>query len=363
MAQVVLENVTKKFRHVTAIDGLSFTVRDGEFFVLLGPTGAGKTTTLRCIAGLEKPDEGNIFIDSKNVTGWAPAERDTSLVFQRYSLYPYYTVRQNLEFPLRPKVRGLSAPERTSCVLKAAKTLRIDSLLERKTKNLSGGEMQRVAIGRAIVRDPKVFLMDEPLSNLDAKLREILRAELKSLQLDLGATFLYVTHDHVEAMTMADRIGILDHGKIVQTGMPYEVYNYPKNLYVASLIGSPVMNFFDAFIQGDRMKAEGGLFEVSLEEGVRERLKGHAGAVRIGVRAEDMHRTAENGIKGRIYGIENLGTGKIVTFKVNDHIFRATVGPEYDLPMGSEVGFAFAQDRLHFFDKDSGENLFTCDRG
>ena len=266
MAQITLENVTKTFGHITAIKNLSLTIHDGEFFVLLGPTGAGKTTTLRCIAGLERPEKGNIFIDSQSVIRWAPAERDVALVFQYYSLYPHYTVRQNLEFPLRPKIRNLSAEEIASRVLKVAKTLRIDHLLERKTENLSGGEMQRVAIGRAIVRDPKVFLMDEPLSNLDAKLREILRTELKSLQLDLGATFLYVTHDQVEAMTMGDRIGILGRGKIVQIGTPYDAYNHPKNLYVASLIGSPVMNFFDAFIQDRLLKADNNLFELALED-------------------------------------------------------------------------------------------------
>jgi multiple sugar transport system ATP-binding protein len=362
VAQITLENVTKSFGQITAIKDLSLIINDGEFFVLLGPTGAGKTTTLRCIAGLERPEKGNIFIDSQSVIRWTPAERDVALVFQYYSLYPHYTVRQNLEFPLRPKIRNLSAKEISSRVLKAAKTLRIDHLLDRKTENLSGGEMQRVAIGRAIVRDPKVFLMDEPLSNLDAKLREILRTELKSLQLDLGATFLYVTHDQVEAMTMGDRIGILGRGEIVQIGTPYDAYNHPKNLYVASLIGSPVMNFFDAFIQDTLLKADNNLFELALENSTIQRIKGYNGAVRIGIRAEDIHMPAEKGIKGRIYGIENLGMEKIVAFKVKDHTFRSTVDPKYDFHMDADVGFAFAQDRLHFFDKDSGKNLFHFEK-
>ncbi len=202
MAHVLLENLTKKFGSATAIKNLNLEIHDGEFFVLLGPTGAGKTTTLRCIAGLEKPDAGNIHIDHQIVNGWGPAERDVALVFQYYSLYPNYTVRQNLEFPLKSKIRNLTTADIEQRMRKAAKTLQIEHLLDRKTDKLSGGEMQRVAIGRAIVRNPKIFLMDEPLSNLDAKLREMLRSELKDLQMNLGATFLYVTHDQVEGMTM-----------------------------------------------------------------------------------------------------------------------------------------------------------------
>ncbi|MBW2705512.1 MAG: sugar ABC transporter ATP-binding protein, partial [Deltaproteobacteria bacterium] len=210
MAQVTLENLTKKFKSVTAVKNLSIDIRDQEFFVLLGPTGAGKTTTLRCIAGLEKPNAGTINIAGQNVNDWGPAERDVAIVFQYYSLYPHYTVKQNLEFPLKSKIRKISPEEMNQRIAKVSKTLQIDHLLDRKTDKLSGGEMQRVAIGRAIVREPRIFLMDEPLSNLDAKLREVLRSELKDLQMNLGATFLYVTHDQVEAMTMGERIGILN---------------------------------------------------------------------------------------------------------------------------------------------------------
>ena len=232
MARVSIQGLTKKFGVVTALDDISLEIRDREFFVLLGHTGAGKTTTLRCIAGLEKPDYGDIFIDHHNVTNWGPAERDVALVFQYYSLYPHYTVRQNLEFPLKSKIRKTPLDEMNQRVKHAAQTLQIEHLLDRKTDKLSGGEMQRVAIGRAIVREPKIFLMDEPLSNLDAKLRELLRSELKSLQMNLGATFLYVTHDQVEAMTMGERIGVLSQGKLIQIGTPYEVYNFPFDTYV-----------------------------------------------------------------------------------------------------------------------------------
>ena len=195
MASVALERITKKFGRHTALNELTLAVQDGEFFVLLGPTGAGKTTTLRLIAGLEAPDAGSIGIGGTDVGAWSAAERDVALVFQYYSLYPHYSVRQNLEFPLRSKHRRIAPAEIEERVMRAARTLRIEHLLERKTDRLSGGEMQRVSIGRAIVRQPRLFLMDEPLSNLDAKLRELLRAELKDLQMKLGATFLYVTHD------------------------------------------------------------------------------------------------------------------------------------------------------------------------
>src|SRR3954462_417151 len=245
MAHLALSSITKKFGRHTALAGLDLEIADAEFFVLLGPTGAGKTTTLRLIAGLEKPDQGSIRIGGEDVASWSAAQRDVALVFQYYSLYPHYTVRQNLEFPLKAKHRRLSAQEIGERVGKVAKTLRIDHLLERKTDRLSGGEMQRVSIGRAIVRKPRGFLMDEPLSNLDAKLREALRTELKNLQMTLGATFLFVTHDQIEAMSMGDKVGILNAGSIVQVGPPQQIYNEPRDVFVASFVGSPTMNLIE----------------------------------------------------------------------------------------------------------------------
>ena len=357
MAHIKLEDLTKRFGRVTAIKRLNFEIHDKEFFVLLGPTGAGKTTTLRCISGLEKPNDGSIYIDKQNVDGLGPAERDVALVFQYYSLYPHYTVKQNLEFPLKSKIRNFTAQEINQRVTKAAKTLQIDHLLSRKTDKLSGGEMQRVAIGRAIVRDPKIFLMDEPLSNLDAKLREILRSELKGLQMNLGATFLYVTHDQVEAMTMGERIGVLHKGKLLQIGTPYEVYNSPVNRFVAEFVGTPTMNLFSSTVHDSRLIVTRDKFEIKLTQKTLNRLKGFDGEIDIGIRSEDITLSSENGIEARIYGIENMGMAKIITLKLADFLLKATVDADISVQLDTIIRFQMNQDKLHFFNKATGENL------
>ena len=359
MAHIKLEDLTKRFGRVTAIKRLNLDIHDKEFFVLLGPTGAGKTTTLRCISGLEKPNDGSIYIDKQSVDSLGPAERDVALVFQYYSLYPHYTVKQNLEFPLKSKIRNFTTQEINQRVTKAAKTLQIDHLLSRKTDKLSGGEMQRVAIGRAIVRDPKIFLMDEPLSNLDAKLREILRSELKGLQMNLGATFLYVTHDQVEAMTMGERIGVLRKGKLLQIGTPYEVYNNPVNRFVAEFIGTPTMNLFSSIIHDSRLIVTRDKFEIKLTQKTLNRLKGFDGEIDIGIRSEDITLSSENGIESRIYGIENMGMAKIVTLKLEDFLLKATVDADIDIDLDTIVRFQMNQDKLHFFNKATGENLLA----
>jgi len=357
LAQVTIENLTKKFKNITAVRNLSIDIKDQEFFVLLGPTGAGKTTTLRCIAGLEKTDGGTIKIAGQNVNDWGPAERDVAIVFQYYSLYPHYTVKQNLEFPLKSKIRKITPEERELRVTKVARTLQIDHLMDRKTDKLSGGEMQRVAIGRAIVREPRIFLMDEPLSNLDAKLREVLRAELKGLQMNLGATFLYVTHDQVEAMTMGERIGLLNKGRLIQVGTPYEIYNNPINTYVAEFVGTPAINLFDGLIQESRVVIIKDEFELALDQSTLNRLNGFTGEVKIGIRSEDLELAVEKGTEGRIYGVEDMGMGKIVTIKINDHLLRATVDSKYHFEIDANVRFQMNTEKLHFFDKDSGRNL------
>jgi multiple sugar transport system ATP-binding protein len=246
MAEVVLDNVTKRFGATAALDAMSLTVPDGAFVVLLGPTGAGKTTTLRLIAGLERPDAGTISIAGAVVNDWTPAQRNVAMVFQQYSLYPHLTVRENLAFPLRsPALR--TPPDRIAArVAEVAEVLRIPHKLDNKATALSGGEMQRVSIGRALVRNPQLFLMDEPLSSLDAKLRSDLRLELKRIQQSLGATLLYVTHDQIEAMTMATHVGVLDRGRLVQFGTPREIYENPVSLYVAGRLGLPRINALPA---------------------------------------------------------------------------------------------------------------------
>ena len=288
MAHIELKNVTKTFGNQTALRNLDLEIADGEFFVLLGETGAGKTTTLRLVAGLDKPTEGQVFIDGIDVADWGAAERDVALVLQQYSLYPRYTVRQNLEFPLKSKLRRVPDAEIAERVARVAKTLRIEHLLERKTDRLSGGEMQRVSIGRALVRRPEIFLMDEPLSSLDAKLRAELRVELKRIQSDLVATLLYVTHDQIEAMTMATHVGVLDEGKLVQFGSPREIYENPASVYVATRLGQPRINLLPA----------------SLFSGAP------AGADRIGLRPENIRQGAPASGEGRdavVTRIEHLG--------------------------------------------------------
>jgi multiple sugar transport system ATP-binding protein len=246
MADVSLRDVSKAFGDMQAVDGLTLSIKDGEFVVLLGPTGAGKTTTLRLIAGLERPDSGSIVIDGRDVTRLEPASRDVAFVFQQYSLYPHLTVYENLAFPLRSPARKWSEADIKSRVLEVAKLVRIDHKLENRSTRLSGGEMQRVAIGRALVRKPAIYLMDEPLSSLDARLRGDLRLELKRIQAELGSTMLYVTHDQIEAMTMADRIGILANGRLMQIGTPREIYTEPANLHVAARLGQPAINLLPA---------------------------------------------------------------------------------------------------------------------
>ncbi len=250
MAEVILEQVTRAFAENLALDKVSLTVPDKSFVVLLGPTGAGKTTTLRMVSGLDKPDSGNVIIDGVNANRLTPAQRNVAMVFQQYSLYPHLSVRQNLEFPLKSPLLNTSREEIDRIVTTVAETLQISHKLNSKATELSGGEMQRVSIGRALVRRPNIYLMDEPLSSLDAKLRADLRIELKRIQEDLGATLLYVTHDQIEAMTMATHVGVLDEGRLLQFGAPREIYENPVSIYAASRLGQPRINILPADLFG-----------------------------------------------------------------------------------------------------------------
>jgi multiple sugar transport system ATP-binding protein len=361
VARVSLTGLSKRYGALRAVNALTLDIHDREFFVLLGPTGAGKSTTLRCIAGLDQPEEGDISIAGERVNDWSAAQRDVALVFQQYSLYPNYTVRENLAFPLKSKLRKLSPQQIAERVAKAAATVRITHLLDRRTDRLSGGEMQRVSIGRAIVREPRVFLMDEPLSNLDAKLRELLRAELKGLQQRLETTLIFVTHDQVEAMTMGDRIGVVNKGELIQVGTPHEIYNAPKNTFVASFVGAPAINLFDVALDLSAGTARDGALGFALEPATRARLNTLPVAsdrrVRVGVRPEDVRLIAEGGMAGTIYGAEHHGVEIIAIIQAGSQMLRATIPADSNVAVNQPVQFSFAQDKLHFFDPLTGDGL------
>lgn len=321
MAEVRLEQVEKRFGDVTAIDGFDLTIADGEFVVLLGPTGAGKTTTLRLIAGLEKPDRGRVLIGGQDATGRSAAERNVAFVFQQYSLYPHLSVFDNLAFPLRSPVRKVDEANVRQSVERVAKLLRIEAKLSNKATRLSGGEMQRVAIGRALVRNPSIFLMDEPLSSLDAKLRADLRLELKHIQQDLGATVLYVTHDQIEALTMANRIGVLDHGRLVQIGSPREIYEAPRNIYVATRLGMPAINL--------------------LPPRAFPHHSSPAGTTTIGARTEHVTIARANGsAHAKVEWIEHLGDQNHLHLSVGEHKLVTLVDPEVELAVGDSIDVA-----------------------
>ena len=327
MAEVVLSNLSKSFGRTRAVIDLSLTIADGEFVVVLGPTGAGKTTTLRLIAGIERPEAGTITIGGRRVETLAPAERDVTFVFQQYSLYPHLTARENLAFPLKAPGRAMSRTEIDARVAEVARLVRIDHKLDNRATRLSGGEMQRVAIGRALVREPTIYLMDEPLSSLDAKLRAELRLELKHIQRDLGATILYVTHDQVEAMTMADRIGILEAGRLVQIGTPREIYESPANLHVAARLGQPTINL--------------------VPPGLLPGPPAPSGTRTVGARTEHLTIARDAQGNGRIDWIEHLGDQNHLHVVVGDTRLVALADPYAPVAPGDSVQVSLAHP-LHF---------------
>ena len=322
MAEVRLEQVSRSFGATEAVRNLDMTVADGEFLVLLGPTGAGKTTTLRLVAGLEQADAGRIYIGGRDVTGSPPAPRDVSFVFQQYSLYPHLSVFDNLAFPLRAPGRRWPEASIRARVGEVAELLRIADKLDNRATQLSGGQMQRVAIGRALVRRPNVYLMDEPLSSLDARLRAELRVELKRIQRELGATLIYVTHDQTEALTMASRIGVLDHGRLVQIAAPREIYEDPVDAYVATRLGSPGIN----------------LVPRSLFPGV----SAPAGTVTIGVRTEHLQVRRDPAGVARVTRIEHLGDQNHLHVELGDADVVVLVDPEVRLEKGDAVALELA---------------------
>jgi multiple sugar transport system ATP-binding protein len=319
MAEVILSGVSKRFGTVPAVSRLSLAVGDGEFVVLLGPTGAGKTTTLRVIAGLERPDEGSVVIAGRDVTRTPPAERDLTFVFQQYSLYPHLSVYDNLAFPLRSPVRRVPEAEIKRKVGEIAELLHISQKLGNRATRLSGGEMQRVAIGRALVRRPAVFLMDEPLSSLDAKLRSELRLELKRIQQDMGATIIYVTHDQIEAMTMATRVGVIEQGHLVQVDSPRQIYDDPANVHVAARLGQPGINL--------------------LPRGMFPDMATPAGAHTIGVRTEHLRisKSLNGSAKGKVSWIEHLGDRNHLHVRIADTEVVTLADPDSGLHVGDDV--------------------------
>jgi multiple sugar transport system ATP-binding protein len=329
MAEVALVEVSMSYGAVEAVRDLSLSIAHGEFVVLLGPTGAGKTTTLRLIAGLERPDRGNVLIQGRTVTNEVPAERDVAFVFQQYSLYPHLTVYDNLAFPLRSPARRMDEKTVRRRVQQVSELLHIEQKLGNRATALSGGEMQRVAIGRALVREPAVYLMDEPLSSLDAKLRAELRLELKRIQRELGTTILYVTHDQIEAMTMADRIGVMNEGVLIQLGTPREIYERPNSAYVASRLGTPAINLIPAELLG---------------ETVPPRVQ------TVGLRTEHIRISAADGPGplARVHWVEHLGDQNHVHLKLATHSLVTLADPIQPLKAGDQVSLEY--DEPLYFD-------------
>ena len=329
MAKVELKNLSKTYdKKILALEDINLTIEDGQFFVLLGPSGAGKTTTLRCIAGLEKIDSGSILFDNEPVTEDQPASRDVSFVFQQFSLYPHYTVYENLAFPLRSPMRKLPEDEIKTKIENISKMLKISNKLKNKATELSGGEMQRVAIGRALVRNPNIYLMDEPLSSLDAKLRESLRVELKSIQTNLNATILYVTHDQAEATTLADKIGVLKEGKIVQIGTPEEIYENPNSIYVSQRLGSPKINVLP-----------GSLFNIN------------DNTPTFGIRPENI-LLGGGKYSGKIISIENLGSETVVAINFEGHELLSSIQGTYKSSRNEAINFDINTNKVLKFDKE-----------
>ena len=345
MSELILQNISKTFGSITALNDVSFTVNDNEFFVLLGPTGAGKSTTLRIICGLEKPDSGHVIFDGEMSNDLTPADRDIAIVFQQYSLYPTMSVYDNMAFPLRAPGRKVPEDQIRKSIEEAAEKLRITHLLKRKTVQLSGGEMQRVSIGRAIVRRPRVFLMDEPLSNLDAKLRESLRAELKHLQKVEGVTTLYVTHDQIEALTMADRIGVLNHGKLIQVGTPEDIYDRPANIFVAKLVGTPRINLLPVERQNGDWNITGLEIKISLAEA-----NDLPGSFMLGIRPEDVSLNPSGEYPGEIELSEPLGVETIVHIKSGIAEITCLAHGLVQLKHRETVRFDINKNHLHYFD-------------
>jgi multiple sugar transport system ATP-binding protein len=360
MARLRLDSVTKRFDDVVAVDDISLEINDGEFLVLVGPSGCGKSTTLRMVAGLESVTDGEIELDGRRLTGRRPEGRDIAMVFQSYALYPHMTVEENMAFGLEEST-NLSSEVIDEKVGTAAEMLNIQELLDRKPSELSGGQRQRVALGRAIVREPSAFLMDEPLSNLDAKLRAEMRTELQRIQEDLDTTTVYVTHDQTEAMTMGDRIAVLDDGTLQQVGTPLEVYHAPANRFVAGFMGEPSMNFFQMEVQGDRLVGEDLAYPLSEE--VRRDVAEHP-RIHLGIRPEDIEIVesieGDHDFETVVDVVEPMGNENSVYLSFSaedDHAFVAMIGGMRSVRAGQSVVARIPESAIHLFDAVTGEAI------
>ena len=353
MARIQLKNIAKRWGASTAVEPMSLDIADGEFLVLLGPSGCGKTTTMRMVAGLEDPSAGEVWIGERCVNQLEPKDRDVAMVFQSYGLYPNMTVAENIGFPLR--IRGLPAAQIEPAVHKAAQQVELMDYLQRRPKELSGGQRQRVALARAIVRQPAVFLMDEPLSNLDAKLRVTMRAHIKHLHHSLKVTTIYVTHDQIEAMTLADRVVVMSRARIQQIGSPQDIYERPANLFVAGFIGSPPMNLVPGSLHGGVFNAPG------------VRIAGFTAAdaanVVLGVRPEDLGLVAADdttaAVAAEVFAFELTGDSTLVTIKHGDLMVTAKAGKDYRSAMGVRVGLRASAEQCHLFDGGTQARIAT----
>lgn len=348
MAQIRLKNVSKRWNKFIGVDNFNLDIADQEFLVLLGPSGCGKTTTMRMIAGLEEITEGEIWIGDRMVNKLEPKDRDISMVFQSYGLYPNMTVYENIRFPL--KVRKVPKEQHHERVMAASKMVELDDFLERRPAALSGGQRQRVALARAIVREPNAFLMDEPLSNLDAKLRVSTRAQIKNLHHTLKRTTVYVTHDQIEAMTLADRVVVMNKGVVQQVGTPMEIYDRPANTFVASFIGSPAMNLVSGSIENGVFSSDG----IRIE-GLPHKSKG---SVTLGFRAEDATLADANGqIEAPIYTVELLGEATMLSMRVAGELVSIKVGKDYRAEIGELARIAIPASACHIFDQSTGARI------
>jgi len=348
MAEIQLRNIHKRWGNFVGVDNFDLTIADQEFLVLLGPSGCGKTTTMRMIAGLEDVTSGDILVDGKRINDLEPKDRDCAMVFQSYALYPNLDVYENIRFPLR--MRKVPKAEHNERVMRAAEMVELKDFLHRKPAELSGGQRQRVALARAVVREPNVFLMDEPLSNLDAKLRVSTRAQIKNLSHELKTTTVYVTHDQIEAMTLADRVVVMSAGVVQQVGTPTDIYDNPANTFVASFIGSPAMNLIDGTIQNGTFTCSG----VTIT-GLNT---APSGPVTLGFRAEDCIVNGPNPTMEKpVYSMELLGDATMVTFRVGDAIAAVKADKDFRAKIGDNVSAEIPAALCHLFDATTGERL------